>query len=160
MIDALREYVIHVIATALICAVVIRLFRGSGSGKMVVKLLCGMVLTFSIIQPVRQMDISFVDEFVWEFRAEADRAVSDGKNASATAWSESIIAGTEAYILEKTKAMNVDLNVEVELSKDEVPMPSGVKLIGKVAPYAKSVLSDMIERDLNIPKECQIWISQ
>lgn len=86
--------------------------------------------------------------------------MSDGKNASATAWSESIIAGTEAYILEKTKAMNVDLNVEVELSEDEVPMPAGVKLIGKVAPYAKSVLSDMIERDLNIPKECQIWISQ
>ena len=160
MIAAMREYVIHVTATALICAVVFRLFQGSGSGKMIVKLLCGIVLAFSILQPVKQVHFSVIDEFTRDFGQEADRAVNEGKNTSATAWSESITEGTEAYILEKTKAMNVDLTVEVELSEDELPMPAGVTLTGKVSPYVKSVLSDMIEQDLNIPKESQTWILQ
>ena len=158
--DAIREYVIQVTATALICAVVFRLARGSGGTKMIIRLLCGIVLSCSIIQPVKQLEFSPFEELNRTFRQEADRAVEQGKIASAAAWADSITQGVEAYILEKTKAMHLDMIVEVELADDEVPTPVGVRMVGKVAPYAKSVLSDMIEQDLNIPKEQQIWISQ
>jgi hypothetical protein len=56
--------------------------------------------------------------------------------------------------------MNIDLAVEVVLSEDEIPIPVAVSLAGNVAPYAKSLLSEAISKDLNIPKENQTWISQ
>lgn len=87
-------------------------------------------------------------------------AVQWGESTAATALAESISQGTEAYILEKAKGMNVELAVEVELSDDEIPVPVAVSLTGQVAPYVKTVLSDTISQDLNIPKEKQIWISQ
>ena len=160
MMEGIRDYVIHLTATSLICAVIFRFAHGSGAFKMIIKMLCGIILAYSIVQPVKQLDLSGVEEFASEFREEADRAVQQGKNASAAAWAESITQGTEAYILEKTKAMNVDLIVEVELSDDEVPVPVGITLTGQVAPYTKTVLSDMIEQDLNIPKENQTWTLQ
>ena len=158
--DRLCEYVIRLSATALLCAVVMRFARGSSAVKMMIKLLCGIVLAYSIIQPVRELKLSDFGDVAMEFRQDADRAVQWGKNTSAEAWAESILQGTEAYILEKAKDLNLDLNVEVELSNDEFPVPVAVSLAGNVAPYAKSVLADSISRDLNIPKENQKWISR
>lgn len=157
---SIREYVIHLIAAALVCAVVFRFARGSGAVRSMIRLLCGIFLAYSIVQPVRQLNLQGIDDFVAGFRKEAQWAVQRGKNTSAEAWAESISQGTEAYILEKAKAMNADLVVEVELSDDELPVPVAVSLTGRIAPYAKSVLSDKISQDLNIPKENQTWISQ
>jgi len=160
MIDGLRDYVLHITATALICAVVLRFARGSAAAKMIIRLLCGIVLAYSIIQPVKQVDFSRLDRFALEFQQDAEQAILWGKNESSAAWAEGISQGVEAYILEKAKAMNVELVVEVELSDDEIPVPVAVSLCGNAAPYVKSVLSDTISQDLNIPKEKQTWISQ
>ena len=158
--DDLRVYVLHLTATTLICAVIMRFLKGNSASKIMIKLLCGIVLTCSIIQPVKQFDFNYIREFAVEFQQEADQAVKWGKDTASAAWAESISQGTEAYILEKAKAMEVDLTVEVELSDDEIPVPISVLLTGHVAPYVKSVLSDTISQDLNIPKENQLWISQ
>ena len=158
--DGLRDYVLQITATALICAVTLRFARGGGAAKKIIKLLCGIVLACSIIQPVRHLDISAIDEITFGFQEEAEAAVLWGKNEAYTAWIDSITERTEAYILEKAKAMNVDLVVEVELSDDESPVPVAVSLSGNVAPYVKSVLSDTISQELKIPKEKQIWIPQ
>ena len=158
--EALRDYVIHLSATALICAVILHLNRGSGAVKMMIKMLCGIVIAYSLIQPLKQLDVSGFRKFLLSFHEDAERAVQWGENSSAEVWAESISQGAEAYILEKAKAMNVDLVVEVDLSDDEIPIPAAVSLIGNVAPYARTVLSDTISKDLNISKEKQTWISQ
>lgn len=160
MIEGIREYVIHLTASALVCAVVIRLTRRNGAVGAVVKLLCGVFLAYSIVKPVHQLKLPGLDDLTAALRQDAQQAVHWGEDLSLDAWTESISQGTEAYILEKAKAVNVDLVVEVELSEDEIPIPAAVSLTGKVAPYAKSVLSDMIAQDLNIPKEKQTWILQ
>jgi hypothetical protein len=159
MIDGLREYVIHISATAMLCAVILRLARGSGAVKMMIKLLCGIVLAYSIVQPLKQLDFSVVERFTVNLQEDADRAVLWGQNLSASALSESISRGAETYIVEKAKAMDVELVVEVEVSDDAIPVPAAVSITGDVSPYAKSVLIDTISQDLNIPKEKQIWTS-
>lgn len=158
--SGLREIVVHISAAAMICALVMRLMPGNGSTKLIIKLLCGVVMTVSIVQPAKQLNMIDINNFAVQFQDQADQAVQLGKNTAMETWSESIIQGVEAYILEKAKAMNVDLDVEVELSEDEIPVPVGVSLAGNVGPYAKSALSDTISQELNIPKEKQIWISQ
>lgn len=158
--DWLCDYVLRLSATALLCAVIIRFSRGGSAAKMMIKLLCGIVLAYSIIQPIRQLEISDFGDVIMDYRNEADDAVQWGKNVSTEAWAESISQGVQTYILEKAKDLNLDLVVEVELSDDEFPVPVAVSLTGKAAPYAKTVLSDAISRDLNIPKENQKWISR
>lgn len=156
----LGTYVLHITATALICTVISHFMRGSGAVKTIMKLLCGIVLVFSIIRPVKQFDFTSIERFTVGFQREADQAAQLGKNTAFETWTESICQGTEAYILEKAKAMKADLAVEVEVSDGEIPVPVAVSLTGDVSPYVKSVLSDTISQELNIPKEKQIWISQ
>lgn len=158
--DAMRSYVIHLCATALICSVIQHFARGSGPIKMMVKLLCGIVLAYSLIHPIKKLKLNSVENFALTFQEEAERAVQSGKELSSEAWTESITQRIEAYIWEKAKAMDLDLVVEVKLSNDAIPVPVGVTLTGNVAPYAKKVLSDEIARDLDIPKEKQAWILQ
>ena len=157
--DGLREYVVHITATALICALVMRLVQGSGTTKRIMKLLCGAVMAVSIVNPIKQLNMTNMGDFTLDIQEEADQAVLLGENTAMETWRESISQGVEAYILEKAKSMKVDLDVEVELSKDEIPAPVAITLSGKVGPYAKTVLSDTISQELDIPKERQIWIS-
>lgn len=157
---AMRDYVVHLCATALICTVILNLTKGSSTIKVIIKLLCGIVLTYSIIQPIKQLKVSEFEKLDWNLQEEADRAMEQGKSAAKKAWAESIEQGTETYILEKAQKMDVTLSVEVELSDDNVPVPVGVSLTGQIAPYAKVILSDMIEQELNISKENQTWISR
>lgn len=156
--DMLCDYVIRLSATALLCAVVMRFVSGSGTVKMIIKLLCGIILAYSIIQPIRQLKFSDFGDLAIEFHRDADSAVQWGENTSTEAWRESIIQGTRSYILEKAKEWNLDLVVEVELSDDKYPVPVAVSITGNVAPYAKTVLEDVISSDLNVPKESQKWI--
>ena len=157
--DGIRTLVVNITATALICALVMRLTHGSATMKIAIKLLCGMVLAVSIIKPIKDIDLKDVEQYTADFQFQADQAVQWGKNTASETWYKSISQGVETYILEKAKTLKVDLDVEVELSDEEIPTPVGVSLIGKVSPYAKSVLSNAISQELNIPKEKQIWIS-
>ena len=162
--EALRDYAIHVSSTALICSLLLRFADTSGAVKLMIRLLCSIILIYSIAQPLRQFDIPEFGNIIEKYKDEADLAVQRGKKVTSKAFAERICNGVEAYILEKSTGLNLDLNVEVELevelSDDEIPVPVSVSLTGKVSPYAKSILSDTISDELNIPKEKQIWISQ
>ena len=157
---ALREYVIHVIATAMLCTVVLRFVHSSGTVTMMLQLLCSIILAYAIIQPVKQIDFPDLGDIVMEYRDDASAAVMQGNKITSDALIECISSGAEAYILEKSKEMNLDFDVEVEVSEDRIPTPVAVTLKGKASPYAKAILSQTISNDLNIPKEQQKWIFQ
>lgn len=157
--EAFREYVLQVSAVALLCAMIFRLLRGIGTVKLMIKLLCGIILAYSVVQPMKQLDFPDLESYVSGIQEDADQVVQSGIKAASNALEEGIIDGTEAYILEKAKALNLDLIVEVEVSDDEIPVPITVSLTGSAAPYARSVLEETISRELNIPKEKQTWIS-
>ena len=73
------------------------------------------------------------------------------------AYRQGIIIRTESYILEKAKALNCDLQVEVILSSDATPVPEQVRISGSISPYAKQAISTMLTEDLGIDREAQIW---
>lgn len=158
--DTFRDYVVRIIATALLCAVIVRFARGSGTVKKMVKLLCGIVLASGVILPMRQWNVYDFGNVVSEFRQDAEHAVAIGEEESFQTWAACIQEGVETYILKKADALNLKLDVEVVLSDDEIPVPVSVMLTGNAAPYAKTVLGDAISQDLNIPKEKQIWITR
>ena len=155
--DIIREYLLQLLATAIICALVIRIVPGDGTIAVVSKLLCSIFLVICAVKPIPQLKISVVDEFGSGLMDEAKDIAADGKKTVRDIMVESISGQTEAYILEKAKEMDVDLAVQVEVSEDDIPVPISVSLSGKISPYAKNRLSDTITRDLGIDKEHQIW---
>ena len=54
--EALRQYVISVVAAAMLCGIVVRLFP-NGSGKQMGKLICGLFLAYTVLSPISRVDL-------------------------------------------------------------------------------------------------------
>ena len=61
----------------------------------------------------------------------------------------------EEYILEKAASLDTALSVTVTLGEDN--LPEMVYLRGSCAPGTKAELASMMETDLGISKENQLW---
>ena len=60
--EALRQYVISVVAAAMLCGIVVWLFP-IGSGKQVGKLICGLFLAYTVLSPISRVDFSNLPDF-------------------------------------------------------------------------------------------------
>lgn len=151
----MKQYLLSVVAAAVISGIVTKLLGSKGTQGAVGKLAAGLFLAFTIISPLRTFTISDLDCF--DVSTAAQSAVEEGKTMSAQALRQSIKQRCEAYILDKAQSLNVELEVAVELSEDEIPSPTAITLKGNVSPNAKAKLTQMISEDLGIPKEEQEW---
>ena len=148
--EALRQYVISVVAAALLCGIVVRLFP-NGSGKQVGKLICGLFLAYTVLSPISRVDFSNLPDF-------SLRCMDDamGENLARDSMADIIKEETEAYILDKAADLHANLRVEVAVGEDN--LPAAVTISGEASPYARRQIQAMIANDLGISKENQKWI--
>ena len=153
----MKAYIMSVIATAILCAI-IKAFVGekSATGK-IISLLCGTVIAIAVVKPIDDIKFYNIPSYLHTLSADADRYIQDGANAAEKSISNIIKTQTEAYILDKAVRMGLDISVEVELDDQSGNVPVGVRITGKLSPYAKEVLSSYIQDDLGIAKEMQRW---
>lgn len=150
----LRQYVLGLMGTALLAAVAVRL-AGEGAHKQLIRLLCGIVMTLVILRPLAgwrcELDLSSVKDAL----DAGSREASVGQYLAREEQIRRITAGVESYILDKAAREGADLTVEVTLGEDL--LPAGAVLRGKASREAKENLSRMLEQDLGITKENQLW---
>lgn len=153
--EGLRAYVISVTAAAMICGIVAGLVKKNGAGELI-RMVCGLVLAFTVLRPIAGLKL---DQLPFDLPSlpSGEDAASQGEKITREAMEDIIKSQTEAYILDKAAALGVNLTAEVLLGEDTIPVPVGVILSGACSPYAKSELTDAIEKDLGIPKENQLW---
>ena len=144
-------------AAALICGMVTALFGKKGTIGGVIQLLAGIFLTLNIVSPWVQIRLDGWSELLQDFSVSANALGQAGESAAREAMAQRITEETKAYILDKAQALNATLTVEVILDDSQFPAPCGVRIGGKVSPYAKGVLRDFMERELGIPPEEQLW---
>lgn len=154
--DGLRQYVISVTAAALICGVVSGLVQ-NGTAKELIRLLCGLFLAFTVIRPIAGLDFNALTEFSLSYTQEAESMAAMGENMARQSMADIIKAESEAYILDKAAALNAALAVEVTVSEDGTPVPVAAELCGDISPYARQQLEDILQEDLGIAKEYQLW---
>lgn len=147
----------RITAAAILCALVKGFTDRSGAINSVIKTICGVFLTLTILSPIASFEFSSVTDYLNMYALDADAAVEAGTSLTSSSLYSSIKAQTETYILDKAASMNAELSVEVTLSDDEMPIPCAVCLEGSISPYAKSKLMKLIADDLGIPKEQQTW---
>ncbi len=158
--DAIREYLLRIAAAALICSILTAITGKKGTLGTVVKLVSGLLLTLTVVSPWTAVRFDGILDFAGDISADADAAAASGENAALEAYSAIIKEETEAYILDKADSLGAELTVNVLLEGDSPPVPVSVELGGSISPYGKQVLSNLIEEELGIGQEDQIWTGQ
>jgi len=156
--ESIRQYFLSVCTAAIFCAIIGTLIGRKSERRGLVKLLCGLFLAFSVVQPIEELKL---EEFfgLWaDLNLDAAEAVQAGESFSRQAISDVIKSDTEAYILDRAKEMGLTLKVTVTLSSQGDPVPTEVSLQGNVSPEAKSRMQRFLTQELGIGKERQIWI--
>ena len=153
--DAVKEYLLSVTAAALICGIVSSLAGRNSSTSKLVKLLCGLFLASAVLKPLVDVRIDNIYDFADGLTLNGDLAVSQGEKMASEEMKRIIKQKTETYILDKAKALGLDIAVVVTL---EDYTPATVTITGDVSPYAKADLCASIAQELDIPPEEQIWI--
>ena len=151
--EAIKDYLLAVIAAALVCGIVTGL-AGKSSISKLLKLLCGLFLAATVIKPAVDVRIENIYDFTENLAADSEMAVSQGEYVASEEMKRIIKQKTETYILDKAKALGAEITVEVVL---EDYIPASVTIMGNISPYAKSNLSAIIGQELDIPPEEQIW---
>lgn len=157
MMDGIRQYLLSVTAAAIVCGIITGLLGKKGTQAAIVKMLAGLFLALTVIQPFAKLRITALTDYAHDISVDASSAVDMGTTAAQAALAAGIKAQSEAYILDKADAWDASLSVEVSLSDSIPPTPQKIYLTGQVSPYTKAQLSKIIEDDLGISKENQIW---
>lgn len=153
--EAVRQYIISVVAAALLCGIVTGLMP-PGRASQIIRMVCGLFLAYTVLSGLTGLDIQVPD---WGALTTSDArlAAALGESLGQDALAQGIKEQTEAYILDKATALGLSLEVEVFL--DESQVPQSVTLSGQVSPYERQQLQSTIALDLGIAKENQQWIS-
>ena len=154
----IREYVLGILAAAMICGIVLCFAEKSKEGPLL-KLICGLVLTFSLAEPVLNIRSGDWKSLGLDFQMEADEAAEAGRVQGENKVRELIKQETEAYIMDKARELDLHIGAEVILSDQALPAPAAVTITGTLPPYGKAKLSRIIQEELGIPREKQTWIS-
>lgn len=154
--EALRQYIVSVVAAAILCAVVGGVLKKGTTGN-ILRLVCGIFLLFTILEPISSANPEDFGKVLLPTRADAVQAAQLGEDAAREAMAQIITEQTRTYILEEAQALGVALEVEVVLDEDNIP--TAVTLLGDVSPSERRKLQSTIALDLGIPKENQQWSS-
>ena len=154
--DGIREYALGIAASAMICGIIL-CFGGKGSLGPLLKLICGLVLTFTALGPI--LDIAAGD---WQslgisLETTADDAVTEGSQMAENSMRDDIAQRTETYIEDRAKDLGLHVVAAVTVSENAPLLPEAVNIRGDLSPYDRSQLSIVITKELDISEEHITW---
>ena len=157
VVDSIRQYLLSIISAALVAGLILRLINIKTAHGTLIKIITGIFVLSTVIAPWAKLRL---DDFLFYFdniEADAEREVLKGEEASDAAVRSIIKEQVETYILEKASSMGTQLTITVSLSADNPPLPISIKIKGDASPYTKMKLKQIIENDIGIPEDRQIW---
>jgi hypothetical protein len=116
-----------------------------------------MIVT--IAAPLGTLDMNGWTDYIDKLTLQTGSAVQDGENFAKDTLVGIIMEETSSYILDKAKAYDARLEVEVTVDDSAVPAPCAVRIQGSISPYGRQQLQRIIQEDLGIKLEAQEWIS-
>lgn len=153
----LRDYLWGIVAAALLCGIACTLGPQNGLLKQVMKLMTGMLIVLAVLHP--WVNISLDDLFGWSelITSQGEAFVAQGADLGTQAYLDGITKRVEAYILDEAGRLGAQVEVQVELSDGELPLPVRVAVSGSLSPYAKGQLERLLTQDLGINREEIQW---
>lgn len=152
------NYILRMVSAGLLCGIVQIFFRKSKGTNTVVRLMCGMLLTLTVLSPILNFRQWQWNLNVLETLPDSADIISDGETAAKDAMAQIISQKTTSYILDKANALGAELDVEIALSDDKIPIPYKATIRGSASPYIRKQLTQRIRDELGILEENQEWI--
>lgn len=154
--EELKQYLLSVITVALICAVV-QTFQ-QGPSKTLAQLVCGLILTVTVVKPVLHFDFSASFDSLFSLSGDAQENAAEGEKMSRDALSDIIKEETEAYIQDKANELGAEISADVIVSDNDIPVPVAAVIRGALTAYARDSLEEVLCTELGIAKENLTWI--
>ena len=153
MMGALREWLLGIIAAALIVSVLYALVP-KGALRSAAHLAGGLVLLLTVLRPVMGLRMEELQVRWEDWEAAIEEQIGDYQADTQRQMEELIEAETGAYISKKAAELGRPCRVQVETEvRDGMPFPCGAALdIGYDA-----ALSRWMAEELAIPAERQQW---
>lgn len=155
--DTFRQYILSIISAAVICSIITQLAGKKEAYASIIKLLCGIFMAITIVSPLGQFKFPELVNELEAVQQEADALCSESTSAVNSELSALIKAESEAYILDKATELGLDIQVDMTMDISDIPIPSSLVIKGAASPQAKQKLQQIIESDLGIPEDKQVW---
>lgn len=156
--DQVASYILCVTVSAILVGVLSALTDPKTGTGGVFKVIGGIFLLIMTIQPLVGFRFDALSTYADQSILEGEAAAQIGKEYTQEAMASIIREETCAYILDKAGLYRAEIQVEVTLSDEEIPVPASVTIRGNYSPIAKSELESLIDSELGVPKENQTWI--
>ena len=157
-LQELGKYIVSVTAAAIVVAILQSLFDKKGATSALLRLIGGLFLCFTVISPVVTMGFDTLLDMPQDYAQQGSVAAFEGEQIARDQLRGIITERLRTYILDKATTYGLQIDAEVELSQDEIPVPVAVRLWGEASPYAKQAMQQWLEQELGIRKENQTWI--
>ena len=154
----MKQYLLSLLTAALICSIICDLFDKKSGHYPILKLICGLFITITAISPLTNISMPDIAGYIGETKVDASQYIAEGQIASYDSMSTIISENLESYILDVARELGADIQAEIILSEETPPGPCSVKIKGNASPYAKQKIRQIIETQLGIPEEKQIWM--
>ena len=159
MMDSIRQYIVSIISASIVCAV-LKTLLGKSAYSRIVQILCGTFLVFTFLAPLKHIDLQdAILSFQWDGNISED-AIQRGEDMSRKAIADIISSEVASYVVEKAASFGAEVHVEVTVSDEEIPAPVGIDIIGRLSPYIRSQLEEIISEDIGLTREDMRWNGQ
>ena len=154
MIALLRFWLFGLTALSALLALAEGLVTQEGIRR-VLRLTGGVLMILVLLRPVVRMDLENLHFSLDALRQEAETLEEEYTRQQAEQLSAGIEEELASYIWDKAQALglNCQVSVTVETGADGVLAPRSVDITGE---YSEA-LSEIIEKDLGVPREQQNW---
>lgn len=156
--DLLRNWLIGIVAAAMLVSVLDTLLPKGGAGK-IAKLAGGLVLLLAVVQPLLQLSEEDIGAG-WEgYKEELSQYSSDLEVAEENLMEGLIAQQSATYIQDKAMTMGITCTAQVETYPDEdgTLLPYAIVITGDLTQGEQEQLTQIIATDLAIPAERQSY---
>lgn len=154
---AISGYILTVICIAIVSAIVTRICGNNQSVGNIIKLITAVAMTITIIAPFLSISVDGLSNYMHTIEMDANGIVSRAQEQAKNDLQAIITEKVETYIINKAATYDAEISVSVEIPASDSLIPDTITIEGEVSPYIKEILVKIIEDDLGIPEDRQIW---
>jgi hypothetical protein len=155
--EDLGRYILSIALAAIAIGIFSSILDPKGATTNLIRFVGGVFLIFTVIHPIKNLDIPDFSSIFADVTFEGEAASRAGEEMAISAMGNIIIRDTETYILDKAESLGLDVEATVAVSLDSIPIPVSVRGEYTGSQIDIDKLREIIEQDLSIPKEQQLW---
>ncbi len=154
-LNTLESYFTSLVAVALLSAVVSCFFK-EGLQKQILLCMGGILLLLIILRPITKLRPEVLEELLGNFTDERTLH-KDYETLYAEKYAQQVKQSTEHFVSQKAQELGAWVNVRVELTQEEFPVPEKIEIYGSLTGDQLAQLKRYVTDSIGIPVENQTW---